>query len=245
MTLRAIEPRSLADQVFAQLVAEIVAGRYPVGSRLPSERTLTEIFGVNRHVVREAVKRLDQVGLVRTGQGGRAAVLDFTRTAGLDLLVLIAAHADAIEDALPLLSSAMEMRAGIGADVARLCAERASDEVRAALKEDAEQLAAVGRGRELLPLDQRFWQHVLDGAGNLAYQLAFNSLIRGVNAIPEFSTQWLEHELERSDYRRPLAAAIARGEPQLAETVARAALVLGTGPTAALPKARIQRSGRS
>jgi GntR family transcriptional regulator, transcriptional repressor for pyruvate dehydrogenase complex len=226
MALRAVEAKSLPDQVFAQLVGEIVSGGYQPGSKLPSERTLTDVFAVNRHVVREALGRLEQIGLVRTSQGGRTQVLDFTSTAGLDLLVLIAEHAEAIEGVLPLLGAAMEMRAGIGVDVARLCAQRAGGAVAEELSTVAERLAEVGRGPELLALDQRFWQHVLQGAGNLAYQLAFNSLIRGVNAVPELSEQWLEHELEQCDYRRNLAAAIGAGDPELAAAAAREALAV-------------------
>ena len=105
------------------------------------------------------------------------------------------------------------MRAGIGVDVARLCARRASTATREALRATAERLATVRAGPELLAVDQLFWEHVLDGAGNFAYQLAFNSLIRGVHAVPELSVPWLERELARSDYRRPIAAAIAAWPP--------------------------------
>src|SRR5207248_6147767 len=86
-------------------------------------------------------------------------------------------------------------------------------------------------GPELLPVDQRFLQHLLDGAGNIAYQLAFNSLIRAVHADPDFSLGWLEHELERCDYRRPIARAIADRDPDGAATAARDALL----PAAEMP----------
>jgi GntR family transcriptional repressor for pyruvate dehydrogenase complex len=238
MTLRAVEPKSLPDQVFAQLVGEIVGGRYPVGSKLPPERTLAGVFAVNRHVVREALKRLEQVGLVKTSQGGRTQVVDFTRTAGLDLLAVIAEHADSIERVLPLLDAAMEMRAGIGTDVARLCAERAGPKVGNALSDAAERLAQVARGPDVLPLDQSFWQLILDGAANLAYQLAFNSLIRGVNAIPDFSVQWLEQELERCDYRRAIATAIASGDPRAAAAAAHDALAIDVGAAPATTRTR-------
>jgi len=109
-------------------------------------------------------------------------------------------------------------------DAARLCAQGASDGLRAELLEAGETLASVAHGPELLPLDQRFWKHLLDGAGNIAYQLAFNSLIRAVHADPYFSLGWLEHELERCDYRRPIARAIADRDPDAAATVARDAL---------------------
>jgi GntR family transcriptional repressor for pyruvate dehydrogenase complex len=225
MALRAVENTSLPDKVFEQLLVEIVSGRYAPGATIPSERALSAVLTVNRHVVREAVKRLEQVGLVKVVQGGGTRVLDFRRTAGLDLLAVIAEHADAIEGLVPLLPAALEMRLGIGADVARLCALNAGSGVGEDLVEVSERLAEVARGVELLPLDQLFWQHMLDGAGNLAYQLAFNSLIRGVHAIPELTAPWLEHELEVSDYRRPIAAAILAGDAALAVEVTRTALL--------------------
>jgi GntR family transcriptional regulator, transcriptional repressor for pyruvate dehydrogenase complex len=232
MALRAVEKRSLADGVFEQLMTEIVSGRCAPGEMIPSERDLSEVFSVNRHVVREAVKRLQQVGLLCVVQGGRTKVLDFRRAAGLDLLAIVAEHAEhaeAVEGLLPLLAAALEMRAGIGVDVARLCAQRAGSDVRGELLEISEGIAVLAEGAELdgtelLALDRHFWQRVLDGAGNLAYQLAFNSLIRAVHVQHDFSVTWLEQELKRGDYRRPIAAAIAAGDPEGAATAARLAL---------------------
>ncbi len=222
--LRAVENSTLADQVFEQLTAEIVNGRYAPGAGLPSERALSELFAVNRHVVREAVKRLEQVGLVRVAQGGATRVLDFRHSAGLDLLAVVAEHADAVEPLVGLLAAALEMRSGIGVDLVRLCAQRADADVRAELPELADALAEAGRGPEIFALDQRFWQRILDGSGNLAYQLAFNSLIRAVHATPDRSLPWLEDELARSDYRRPIAAAIAAGDEEAAAAATRVAL---------------------
>ncbi len=160
--LRPVEPKTLPDDVFGQLLAEILSGRYAPGAALPSERALTQTLKVNRHVVREALKRLEQIGLVKTAQGGRTRVLDFRRTAGLDLLAVIAEHAQAFEG---MLEAAMQMRAVIGLDVARLAAQNASLAIRRELPLLADELASIGRGPELLPLDQRFWRLMLDGAG--------------------------------------------------------------------------------
>jgi GntR family transcriptional repressor for pyruvate dehydrogenase complex len=224
MALHTVDRRSLPDRVFEQLTAEIVGGGYPVGAAIPSERELSALLGVNRHVVREAVKRLEQVGLVRGTQGGRTTVLDHRLTAGLDVLALLAEHVREVEPLLPLLVAALEMRAGIGADLVRLCAERAAPELRAELPAMAERIRVAGSGEELLALDEAFWRVILDGAGNLAYQLAFNSLIRAVHARVEISLPWLEDELRRSQHRAPIAAAIAAGDPQAAELAARNAL---------------------
>ena len=151
-------------------------------------------------------------------------MLDFRETAGLDLLAIAAEHGEAVEGLLPLLAAVLEMRAGIGVDVARLCAQRAGGDVRGELLEIAERLAGAAEGTELLELDRRFWQRVLDGAGNLAYQLAFNSLIRAVHVQHNLSVAWLEQELKRGGYRQPIAAAIAAGDPEGAATAARLAL---------------------
>jgi GntR family transcriptional regulator, transcriptional repressor for pyruvate dehydrogenase complex len=222
--LQTIDRRSLPDRVFEQLMAEIVGGGYPVGSAIPSERELSELFGVNRHVVREAVKRLEQVGLVRGTQGGRTTVLDYRQTAGLDVLALLAENVRELKPLLPLLVAALEMRAGIGADLVRLCTERGAPELRAGLPAMAERIRAAGSGEQLLALDEAFWRAILDGAGNLAYQLAFNSLIRAVHARVELGLPWLEDELRRSGHRVPIAEAIAAGDPHTAELAARQAL---------------------
>jgi GntR family transcriptional repressor for pyruvate dehydrogenase complex len=228
MPLEQAHKRSLSEDVFEQLLGEIASGRLPAGSAIPSERELTSVFAVNRHVVREAIKRLEQVGLLMGAQGGRTKVLDYRHTAGLDVLALLAEHARPGTETLPLLTAALEMRAGIGADVARLCAERDAERAGADLLTIAESLAEA-RGDELLELDQRFWQRILDGAGNLAYQLAFNSLIRVVHARRDLSVSWLEGELRRGAHRRPIAIAIAAGDPAAAAAEAQSALAAPPG----------------
>src|SRR5689334_20832217 len=67
---------SLASIVEENLVAKLLAGEYPIGSRLPSELELGDALGVSRAVVREALKRLQRTGLIRTvhGSGGGSFV---------------------------------------------------------------------------------------------------------------------------------------------------------------------------
>ncbi len=53
----------------ASLIGDIEAGRYAVGSMLPTESELCEQFAVSRHTVREALRRLREMGLVSRHQG--------------------------------------------------------------------------------------------------------------------------------------------------------------------------------
>lgn len=58
--------------VVAQALTEdILSGRYPVGATLPSEHALCTQFDISRHTTREALRRLQALGLVtrRAGVG--------------------------------------------------------------------------------------------------------------------------------------------------------------------------------
>src|SRR3954447_26179261 len=115
---------TLSGQIHARLRADILGGRYRAGDALPSERRLSEELETNRHAVREALKRLQQAGLVSISQGGATRVRDWRRHGGLELLLDVAADGD-VPEALHAGRAAMEMRACVGADAARLCARRA------------------------------------------------------------------------------------------------------------------------
>ena len=54
---------------------DIASGRYPVGSLLPTETELCRSFEVSRYTVREALRALAELGLVRRRQGSGTQVL--------------------------------------------------------------------------------------------------------------------------------------------------------------------------
>jgi GntR family transcriptional regulator, transcriptional repressor for pyruvate dehydrogenase complex len=224
MPLHAIRSRSLSEQVFEQVAAEIITGHYPPGSQLPAERALTMVFDVNRHVVREALKRLEQIGLVKISQGGGTKVLDFKRHAGLDLLAVMSEYARAGDDVATIWLAVLEMRAAIAADLARLCALRATTEVKQDLLALVRQMREITNDEELFRTEVRFWERLADGAGNIAYRLALNTMTRSAEVDGTLATQWSVYELRKADYWHPVAAAIAAGDADKAEAVTRDAM---------------------
>lgn len=64
-----VERQRLSDRVYAQLLEEIVEGRFAVGERLPPEHDLAHQFGVSRPVLREALRRLQGDGVLVSRQG--------------------------------------------------------------------------------------------------------------------------------------------------------------------------------
>ncbi|MEU4426739.1 GntR family transcriptional regulator [Actinoplanes sp. NPDC024001] len=224
MTFEPLSRESVSDQVFGRLRDAVVAGRYAAGDPLPSERELAAAFGVNRHAIREALRRLQQLGLVKVSQGGATRVQDWRATAGLDLAMTLAA----VGDVLPLATlnrDVLEMRACIGADAARLCAERADPAARAAIAAAVEEYAAAVPDLDLMAAaDLAVWRRIVEGSGNIAYLLAYNSLTAGAVAVGHMPQPRRTAELLDVAAHRRLAELIGAGDAAGAEGAARALL---------------------
>lgn len=67
-------PPSKTHEIAAVLRDEILTGRYRPGDRLPSERDLKERFETSRGTIREALKRLEQLGIATIRPGGARVV---------------------------------------------------------------------------------------------------------------------------------------------------------------------------
>jgi DNA-binding FadR family transcriptional regulator len=210
---------TVSGQIHAQLRADILGGRYAAGDALPSERRLSEELETSRHGVREALKRLQQAGLVAITHGGATRVRDWRHHGGLELLLEIGAEGDAPPE-LRAARAAMEMRACIGADAARRCAERGSAALRAQLRARAEQLAAVDDLAARNAHYEVLWDLIVDGADNIAYRLALTTLVAR-QRIASVKADAVASELVDNETIRALAGAIAGGDADAAHAVAR------------------------
>lgn len=169
MLLKPVQKTSLTRSVYTQLRDHILTGELAAGASLPSERQLSEQLSVNRSAVREALKKLEQAGLITIQHGGKTRVLDFRRRGSLDLLPIL------IQLEVADTESVEVLRAAILPEAARLAAERATSkeitriEMLAGLlhTDDADQRADVAR---------EFWDAVVDASGNIAFRLAYNAL---------------------------------------------------------------------
>lgn len=65
----------LSDRVYDHVFSQIMVGIYPVNSRLPPETGLADQLGVSRPVVREALMRLREDGLIASRQGAGSFVV--------------------------------------------------------------------------------------------------------------------------------------------------------------------------
>ncbi len=120
-------PVSLASALTGELVERIVKGQYPPGTALPPEPALCENFSVSRTVVREAVKMLQEKGLVQVRRGSGTAVTPPVMWNMLDELVLSASIAEA--NGLDVLDDVVVTRRLLESDMANVAARQADDEV--------------------------------------------------------------------------------------------------------------------
>jgi DNA-binding GntR family transcriptional regulator len=67
--------QKLHHEVARDLLQQIRAGRFPIGSKLPSEPELGRLYAASRYAVREAVQSLEELGVVKRRQGIGTEVL--------------------------------------------------------------------------------------------------------------------------------------------------------------------------
>ena len=227
MPLQPVQRQSVADAVFAQLSGEVLAGELGPGDELPAERALTQALGVNRQAVREALQRLAEAGLVEIRHGGRTRVRDYRRAAGLELLPRLLVRADGTVDP-DVAAGILELRACLGPDIARRCAERADGAARAAVASLTRQMREAGGDLEVLaPLDLRLWDALVEGAGNIAYRLAFNGLRRTYEPITAVLQATFADELRDHAGRAVVSAAVLAGDGPAAAAAAQRLLARG------------------
>ncbi|MGA7327317.1 MAG: FadR/GntR family transcriptional regulator [Rhodomicrobium sp.] len=115
-----IQPgRNLTAEVVERVAAEIASGRYPPGTKLPSEQELIAAFSVSRTVVREAVAALRARGLVTTRQGSGAFV---SAASGNEPYVID----DKGLNSLAKVIEVLELRMAVEIEAAALASKRAS-----------------------------------------------------------------------------------------------------------------------
>lgn len=166
-------PMKTHQLVLAWIENELSEGRLAVGGRLPAERSLAEQLRVSRTSVREAIRILEAMGVVRAGVGsgpeaGTVVISDPTAALGSALRLHVATQhlpvADIVETRVLLESWAVAH--------ARPGSPELADAARLLNQMDAEALAVD----EFLALDVRFHLALADAAGNAVVSAMMGSL---------------------------------------------------------------------
>ena len=214
MNFVAIKPQSLAEQVSDQLVNLIRNQSSDSETLMPPERRLAEQLGVSRQVVREAIKRLELLGLLEVRQGSGIRIIDkLHRPLNTSLSLLIPNVGNRLRQL-------QETRGAIEPIAAQLAALRATSEQIACLWAIQARLEKAGDDAEAIEIDLEFHHTLAEASGNLMFRLILDSL----GEISQESRQLtikrvgIESAIE---HHRSIVAAIESHDPPAAEEAMR------------------------
>jgi DNA-binding GntR family transcriptional regulator len=209
--------RLLRDRVTDAVREAITRGDLEPGRRL-TERELGELTGVSRTSLREALRSLQAEGLVER-----------TDTRGLQVAVLTPA----------VVSELYDVRAPLEAAAVELCARNATDAQVAALRA-ALTPPSSGELDDRLAATRRFYDLLLDAAGNSILEQMFRSIEARIHALrrislriggrAEASRQELQEIVDLIEQRNAPAASAAAHAHVIAAKTAALAAIEGRGP---------------
>jgi GntR family transcriptional repressor for pyruvate dehydrogenase complex len=223
----AVRRDSLSESVYRQLSDKILRHELQAGQALPAERELSEALGVNRGAVREAIKRLQQAGLVAVRQGGNSVVLDYLAEGGLELLPNLLVDKQGHLNA-SVVRSIMAMRSALAPDIAAAAAQKGGTKLADELDALLAQMRADGANlKALQDLALGFWKKLVERGGNIAFRLAFNSMTKTYTQVRDVLTPVLQDEFRDLDNLGAIAAAVRRGDSETARAAGRRHVELG------------------
>ncbi len=200
----------LTGRLIASFKAMLSAGNFVPGARLPPERELSKVLGVNRTSLRHALTALETMGVVtrRVGDGtyftkDAATIL----SAPLDFLILV--------DGIPF-RDLIEARMIVEPELAARAAERATSDDLAGLRKALQEMQASGPDRvRLAQADVAFHEAVFRASGNRTCLHMFSALHRAlITGIARTSV--FDDASETLGYHKAIYQAIYRRQPEQA-----------------------------
>jgi GntR family transcriptional repressor for pyruvate dehydrogenase complex len=205
-----LAPREpLGSEVARRLLDFLLSGQVRPGERIPSERQLAESLGVNRPVVREAIRALGFLGLLEVRQGSGT----YFRGPDQDLLFrlfewnLLFGQGEARD--------LLETRADLEVLACGRAAERRSEDDVSALQELLERMRTSDR-EHFADADVAFHARIAELAGNVVLKDMLASIRTMVHG-------WVGRNIRAAGTTKiafndhvPIYEAIAAGDPQAA-----------------------------
>lgn len=199
------------EEIADSLTHDILVGQYRCGERLPSERDLAARFDANRGAVREAMKKLEQLGLATIQPGGaRVAPL---HEASLDVIGHMLALGDVPDP--DLVDQVMQVLGNLVTLAAENAVVRGSDSQLAGIRTRLEPLLQPNRDRAA-HAQARFelMSAIMEVSGNLVCRLIARSLLVQFRPrmVPLEGHVVLDYDAH-ADLARQLDAALAARDP--------------------------------
>ncbi|WP_414441133.1 FadR/GntR family transcriptional regulator [Burkholderia sp. 22PA0106] len=218
-----IPSRAMSDTVAQQLLKQIEIGSFTATGKLPTESVLAQEFGVSRTVIREAISRLKNEGVVEPRQGSGVFISQHGAIRPLRI-----DYAEAVESGslAHLLAVRRAIEAEVAADAAKCRTDADMVRIDAAL---ANIDTAVAEGRDGVAEDIAFHRTIATVTGNPYFLKTLSFLNQYLEAGVVVTRR---NEATREDFSRQvreehaaIVDAIRAGDALAASTAARTHLV--------------------
>ena len=217
-----VKQKRVYHEVADQIEEAVISGLLKPGEKLPAERKLVERFDISRRTLREALRIVEQKGLIeiKVGSRGGAFVKDLTTAPISESLGLL------IRSKKISLRELAEFRLDIESLVAGRAARRATSEDVDSLKDllvKGESLLASNRfnWRAFMEVDQRLHLTLARIARNSIHEFILKTIHENINRyyesyLPKDKKIWKQSYLEM----RPLVKAVEDGDVKKAFSLA-------------------------
>jgi len=210
------------QDVVEQIQEAIVSGTLKPGRQLPAERELKEQFGISRGTLREALRVLEQKGLIeiRTGVSGGSIIREVNSEQLSENLGLL------IRNRTVSLRDLAEFREGVEGGVAALAAQRATKQdlsILQGLLTEAEGCLKAGRKGwdDFIRTDEKLHMALARISGNQLYISLLESVYNNIHTYYEnYLTLGKQILQENFDDLKSIVAAVADGDGQRAREMA-------------------------
>lgn len=164
-----VKQLKLSDAVASQLESLVHSGHFGAEGRLPSERELAEQFGVGRSSMREAIGKLQTLGIISKSHGVGTFAVDVSEQSQKSISLLSAGSVSALE--------LFEIRYALEPLGAELSAERRTSkdiqELKAILKRATDSELSP---KEFVKLDFEFHSFIVSTTKNRLFQQLYLQL---------------------------------------------------------------------
>ena len=193
---------NLIDQAVGRLRQQITSGTWPIGARIPAEPVLSELIGVGRNTVREAVQSLVHAGMLERRQGSGTYVVSDSELGTAMGRQIAGAHQRDV----------LEVRRSLEVEAARLASQRRTPDQVTELRELRDRRAAAYAGGDLeimVEADLVLHRTIAEAAQNPVLIALYETLLDAITANIRFN---FTHPVHDDDAHHALVEAISAGD---------------------------------
>ena len=208
------QKQHLYENVALQIQAVIAEGNLHPGDKLPSERELSEIFGVSRSCIREATKSLSSTGLLRVIHGQGVFVEKIDDPTNMDHLM-----AQIFAPGTSTMRDLFEMRRLLEPQAAEWAAERRSEEEARRILEKVHAMKSMSPPPKLIRTwehDTKFHLHIATATKNVVLMRTMRGILDIMAESRKQTLRAKDRPIKSIEEHLAVAEAIAQGDPALA-----------------------------